>query len=98
MSREFKRVPLDFEWPLNKVWYGYMLNACADCEACKEFAKIKGLKFRESGCPDYADWVDPPKGNGWQMWETTSEGSPISPISPVFETLKTLESHEEDKK
>jgi len=30
---------------------------------------------------------DPPKGDGYQLWETTSEGSPIS---PVFETLEAL--------
>jgi hypothetical protein len=30
---------------------------------------------------------DPPEGDGWQMWETTSEGSPIS---PVFETPQEL--------
>lgn len=23
---------------------------------------------------------DPPAGDGWQLWETTSEGSPISPV------------------
>ena len=28
-----------------------------------------------------------PKGDGWQMWETTTEGSPIS---PVFETPELL--------
>lgn len=31
--------------------------------------------------------VDPPKGDGYQLWETTSEGSPIS---PVFKTLDEL--------
>lgn len=30
---------------------------------------------------------DPPTGDGWQMWETTSEGSPIS---PVFKTPEEL--------
>lgn len=24
--------------------------------------------------------TDPPAGEGWQLWETTSEGSPISPV------------------
>lgn len=30
----------------------------------------------------YDEWekVEPPAGEGWQMWETTSEGSPISPV------------------
>lgn len=30
----------------------------------------------------YEAWqrTDPPTGDGWQMWETTSQGSPISPV------------------
>lgn len=32
-------------------------------------------------------WTEPPTGPGWQMWETTSEGSPTS---PVFETPEAL--------
>lgn len=31
--------------------------------------------------------TDPPVGEGFQLWETTSEGSPVS---PVFSTLKEL--------
>ena len=31
--------------------------------------------------------VEPPTGDGWQMWENTSEGSPIS---PVFEKAEAL--------
>lgn len=30
---------------------------------------------------------EPPTGDGWQMWETTSEGSPISPALPTPEAL-----------
>ncbi len=33
------------------------------------------------------EYIDPPKGKGYQMWETTTEGSPIS---PVFKTPKLL--------
>lgn len=37
----------------------------------------------------YDNWTetDPPAGEGFQLWETTSEGSPIS---PVFATLDEL--------
>ena len=31
--------------------------------------------------------IDPPKGDGFQMWETTSEGSPISPVFATAEEL-----------
>lgn len=33
------------------------------------------------------DYYEPPKGKGFQLWETTSEGSPES---PVFETIDEL--------
>lgn len=38
---------------------------------------------------EYDEWkeYEPPKGDGFQLWETTSEGSPIS---PVFKTLDEL--------
>jgi hypothetical protein len=37
----------------------------------------------------YENWepVEPPTGPGYQLWETTTEGSPQS---PVFETLDEL--------
>lgn len=60
MGRTMKRVPMDFDWPLKKVWEGY-LNP--DCE------------------------VEPPEGDGYQLWETTSEGSPVSPVFASFEEL-----------
>lgn len=30
---------------------------------------------------------DPPTGDGWQLWETISEGSPITPVYPTAEGL-----------
>ena len=38
------------------------------------------------------DWkpIQPPKGDGYQIWETVSEGSPIS---PVFSTPEDLARH-----
>lgn len=36
MGRELRRVPLDFEWPLNKVWQGFLnpLHTAKKCSAC----------------------------------------------------------------
>jgi hypothetical protein len=31
--------------------------------------------------------TEPPKGDGWQLWETCTEGSPISPVFPTAEAL-----------
>ena len=36
-------------------------------------------------CPNFK--ISPPTGEGYQLWETTTEGSPTS---PVFETLDEL--------
>jgi hypothetical protein len=40
----------------------------------------------------YEDWEreEPPRGEGWQIWQTVSEGSPIS---PVFATPEELARH-----
>lgn len=88
MGREIKRVALDFNWPMNKVWHGYLITNCLDekCDDCKLFAKLKKMEFTDYGCPKFSE-LDPPIGEGFQMWETTSEGSPIS---PVFETPDEL--------
>lgn len=58
--RTVKRVPLGFDWPLGKVWTGY----------------LKAGSITEQ-----------PRGRGWQLWETVSEGSPMS---PVFESAQAL--------
>lgn len=183
MSREIRRVPLDFDAPLNKVWAGYLVPEklrLADCAACNgrgytparqwvealtrdllmldddlraqaqgrplhpylaggghylnarpsaDIAEFgTGLAGRESGfighdaldnwratakvieaagldpkvwgmCTNCHDgrvevyegqraeaeaWepTQPPAGEGWQLWETTTEGSPVSPAFP----------------
>lgn len=109
-------MPLDFNYPLKMVWYGYydlyaknvdreLVNSdfchksySASCEGCKAYAEIKGIKILDNGCPDFISLygtesrdlkkeTEIPKGLGYQLWETTSEGSPIS---PVFENLDDL--------
>lgn len=66
------------------------------CIRCKESAKRMGVKEdTETHCPNWYEYFKqvtekfcelaaPPKGDGYQIWELTSEGSPIS---PVFATL-----------
>lgn len=34
MSRKIRRVPLDFDWPLNKVWSGFLLPAQLEEDRC----------------------------------------------------------------
>lgn len=62
MRREVKRVPMDFNWPLGKIWEGYLSDE--EPENC-----------------------GPLPGEGWQLWETVTEGSPISPVFGSAESL-----------
>jgi hypothetical protein len=177
MSRQLKRVPMDFDWPLNKVWDGFINPHYKKCPDCKEgsttagemlaaiahlimiagdsaargklhpylesvatrlftsvssdmtelstglagrspsglghdscdrwsaVAKIKkaaGVSDEWGTCPTckgraidlgvlaaYEAWTpsEPPTGEGYQLWEDCSEGSPIS---PVFKSLDAL--------
>lgn len=178
MGRQVRRVPLDFAWPMNETWPGFLPPQCRACpSACVHGSTIDGKwlevishllmmcgearrgrpmhpwlaalplapyrpttdRFTEltsrlagrppsifghdgidrwrataailkaAGLPE--DWgtcqtcsgsgihpddqamVDawesepPPSGPGFQMWETTSEGSPISPVFATPELL-----------
>ena len=52
MGREIKRVPVDFDQPMETIWPGYLEE----------------------------ERREPPIGDGWQVWETVSEGSPVTPV------------------
>ncbi len=110
MGRELKRVPLDFNYPLNKVWEGY-------CPSIETFRKLFGEKYpylfeckgtgdicriceANNDCTEEGEyclwhnqenkskWLkEVPAGEGYQLWSTTSEGSPVS---PVFKTAEEL--------
>lgn len=56
---------------------------CVACEGSGEYWPTRELKQMHDA------WVEhePPVGDGYQLWETCSEGSPIS---PVFATLEAL--------
>lgn len=189
MGRELKRVPLDFQWPMNEQWGGFLnphdskSHTCPACrgngettassrlgdlvsllmlsgsdslrgtchpyfyeaplyrtkgvvcgpdmveltatlagraptfighDACDRWSAKKKI-VTAAGLPDewgvcqecggegtiwdspedkqaYDDWTptEPPAGDGYQIWETVSEGSPIS---PVFATPEELASY-----
>lgn len=45
MGREIRRVPLDFAWPLRKVWSGFVMPSSLrerSCTACKETGYSEG--------------------------------------------------------
>lgn len=98
MGRKLMRVPLGFNWELGKIWKGYdvdvydkddLPNMMRDCNLCKSINKCSESASYCIYYPDnYKKWhYDPPKGEGYQLWETTSEGFPMT---PVFKTLDKL--------
>lgn len=189
MGREIKRVALDFEWPLGKVWEGFLLpeklceTECSECDgsgqtsarlwvdrivhtllmldddrkyqqqvrplhpwldeipmrpdkrpsadiealgtglsgrassflghdaidrfhATKKIAEAAGLDPEVWGicqtCQGHGavenypgqreeaeawEKQEPPAGEGWQLWETVSDGSPITPVFPTAQAL-----------
>lgn len=52
MGREIKRVPLDFEWPLNKTWQGY----------------LRPGQFNETPCPDCRNGYSPDAQHLFDLW------------------------------
>lgn len=73
MGREIKRVPMDFDFPLGKGYFDHQwAKHTATCEADEH--------------DDCEVDTEPPKGDGWQLWQTVSDG----PISPVFATADEL--------
>lgn len=56
------------------------------CAACDGHGHVWPSKAHEA-LADAWERVEPPAGEAWQMWETTSEGSPISPAFATAEEL-----------
>lgn len=56
---------------------------CATCHGEGELEVYPGQREERE------DWtsIGPPDGEGWQLWETVTEGSPISPVFPSGEEL-----------
>jgi hypothetical protein len=92
MSREVKRVAVDFQWETGKGWPGYINPYLdTDCPVCGgDDEDCSYGKFSDEYCfcihPSFYDvchnWerIEPPEGKGYQLWETVSEGSPVSPV------------------
>jgi hypothetical protein len=56
---------------------------CATCDGHGEIEAYPGQRAEaEAWEPE-----NPPTGDGWQMWETVSEGSPVSPVFATAEDL-----------
>jgi hypothetical protein len=101
MGREVRRTDKNFEWPLCETWWGYRLPSIK-CLPCRGTGKAQNEEYCPTceGDGDVCPKVEPKayrldevpawtedRGYGWQMWETTSEGSPISPVLDTPEEL-----------
>ena len=76
MGREIKRVPLDFDCPVGQSFY----------RRAREKHRV-GCRLSDDKCSLKCTFdSNPPKGPGWQLWQTVSDG----PISPVFASAEAL--------
>lgn len=61
-------------------------NKWGICPACGGHASVEAYPGQRAEA-DLWQPEDPPEGEGWQLWENVTEGSPIS---PVFDTAQAL--------
>lgn len=65
----------------------YHWDRCGDCDG-------RGIPVANQEACDAWEESDPPEGDGWQVWETVTEGSPITPVfatgDELIEHLVTL--------
>jgi len=56
------------------------------CPACEGHASVEAYPGQRAEA-DAWERTEPPAGEGWQLWETVSEGSPVSPAFGSDEEL-----------
>jgi hypothetical protein len=56
------------------------------CPTCKGHASLEKYEGQRAEAEAWEP-TDPPKGDGWQLWETVSEGSPVSPVFATADGL-----------
>jgi hypothetical protein len=57
-----------------------------ECQECEGHGSAEAYPGQRAEA-DAWEPTDPPEGEGWQLWETVSEGSPISPVFASAEAL-----------
>jgi len=56
------------------------------CQACGGHGSVETYPGQRDEAEEWQR-EEPPEGEGWQLWETVSEGSPISPVFPTAQEL-----------
>lgn len=57
-----------------------------ECSCCKGKGQLWPDEKFEQLAEDF-EWIDPPAGDGYQLWSTTTEGTPMSPVFAKPEDL-----------
>jgi len=73
------------------------LNVSNECEHCAGNGTVWNPPEAEQLADDWKN-IEPPTGDGYQLWETVSEGSPISPVFATPEELANYLATNEDYK
>jgi hypothetical protein len=60
----------------------------ATCPTCKGHASVERYPEQRAEAEAWEP-TNPPAGDGWQLWETVSEGSPVTPVLPTADALVT---------
>lgn len=98
MSREIRRVPVDFTWPLRKTWAGYLMPAelrlpeCPDCHrgATPAAAWLNTLMYRLQMLADDAAHTQP-QGRPLHPWLAQDTHPPSQPVTePVPQYKREL--------
>jgi hypothetical protein len=61
-------------------------GAEVECPQCQGHASTEAYPGQRAEAEAWEP-TEPPTGDGWQLWETTSEGSPISPVFATSDEL-----------
>lgn len=59
-----------------------------DCNTCKGEGELWPDEKYKKLCEEF-EYIEPPQGNGYQLWSTTTEGTPMSPVFEKPEDLAT---------
>lgn len=86
MGRQVKRVPYNFNWPLEKVWWGYKITTKIPCQYCVRHTGDSYCPVCEGEGVVYPI-IEVPDGNWYQLWDTTADGAPLTPPLETIEEL-----------
>lgn len=63
------------------------LGVWGECHVCEGLGDIWPSKWMHDAWDNWEPTMEPPEGEGWQVWETVSDGSPVSPVFATSDQL-----------